>query len=131
MTRTLPGKLGIKPGMKALIVAPPPGYVKLLAPLPEGVTISPLPEGKYAFVQTFAQRPSDVHKFAQTLSRHAAPDALVWLSYPKKTSRQSDLSRDQIRQAMSCRGWRAVSIIAIDEVWSALRFRPAARSASG
>lgn len=32
--------------------------------------------------------------------------------------------RDVIREAMNGVGWRAVSIVAIDEVWSALRFRP-------
>jgi len=30
------------------------------------------------------------------------------------------------RRAMKGTGWRSVSIVAIDEVWSALRFRPTA-----
>jgi hypothetical protein len=29
-----------------------------------------------------------------------------------------------VREAMSGAGWHAVTIVAIDEVWSALRFRP-------
>jgi len=41
-----------------------------------------------------------------------------------------DLSRDLIREAMSGTGWRAVSIVAIDEIWSALRFRPAGQVGS-
>ncbi|HLH05653.1 MAG TPA: hypothetical protein VKW78_00300 [Terriglobales bacterium] len=36
----------------------------------------------------------------------------------------SDLSRDVVAEAMEGMGWRPVSLIAIDEVWSALRFRP-------
>ena len=56
---------------------------------------------------------------------HAARNALAWISDPKKTSKlAANLSRDVIREAMSGEGWRTVSIVAIDEVWSALRFRP-------
>ena len=55
----------------------------------------------------------------------ADPGALVWISYPKKSSRlDSDLSREVVWAAMEETGWRPVSQIAIDEVWSALRFRP-------
>jgi len=118
-------KLGMKPGMQALILAPPPGYLKLLAPLPDGFTISSTAQGTYPFVQVFATRLSEIRKLAGTLSKHAAPNALVWISYPKKTSEvESDLSRDVIREAMSGTGWHTVSIVALDEVWSALRFRP-------
>jgi hypothetical protein len=118
-------KLGINPGMRGLIIAPPPGYLKLLATAADGLTVSASPGGTYPFVQVFATRLSDISKFARSLSKHAAPNALVWISYQKKTSGASgELSRDIIREAMSPTGWRAVSIIAIDETWSALRFRP-------
>jgi hypothetical protein len=124
-------KLGMNPGMRALIIAPPPGYLKLLAPLPDALTVSSRADGMYPFVQIFAMRLSEIRSIAQRLSKHAAPNALVWISYPKKTSRiGGDLSRDVIREAMSGMGWRAVSIIAIDEVWSALRFRPAGQVSS-
>ncbi len=131
MTKPVARKLGMNPGMRALIIAPPPGYLKLLAPLPDGLTVSSRAEGMYPFVQVFATRLAEISTFAKKLPKHAAPNALVWISYPKKTSKvEGDLSRDVIREAMSARGWRAVSIVAIDEVWSALRFRPAGRAGS-
>jgi len=118
-------KLGMNPGMRALIISPPPGYLKLLAPLSDGLTVSSRATGNYAFVQVFATRLSEISRFARRLSKHAAQNALVWISYPKKTSKaKRTLSRDVIREAMRAAGWRAVSIVAIDEVWSALRFRP-------
>ena len=128
MTNPVARKLGMNRGMPALIIAPPQGYLELLAPLPDGVTISSRADGTYRFVQVFATRRSEISRFAKRLAKHAAPNALVWISYPKKTSRtDTDLSRDVIRKAMSEVGWRAVSIVAINEVWSALRFRPAGR----
>ena len=128
MKNPIARKLGMNSGMRALIIAPPPGYLKLLAPLPDGLTVSSRADGTYPFVQVFATRLSEISRVAQRLSKRAAPSALVWISYPKKTSRTGgDLSRDLIREAMRGTGWRAVSIVALDEVWSALRFRPAAK----
>jgi hypothetical protein len=121
-------KLGMNPGMRALIIAPPSGYLKLLTPVSDGLAVSSRVDGMYPFVQVFATRLAEIRAFAKKLPKHAATNALVWISYPKKTSKvEGELSRDVIREAMSDTGWRAVSIVAIDRVWSALRFRPAAQ----
>jgi predicted SnoaL-like aldol condensation-catalyzing enzyme len=118
-------KLGLKPGMRALVVARPRGYLKLLAPLPAGVEISETLAGSHQFVQFFAAKRSEIEKFRERVLESAAPGALVWISYPKKTSgMDSDLSREEVWAAMEGTGWRPVTQIAIDEVWSALRFRP-------
>ena len=120
-------KLGIKPGMRALIVGAPQGYLKLIAPLPEGVAVSDEIAGMHEFVQLFAVRKAEITRAAPLLLKSAAPGALVWITYPKKTSGvESDLSREGVWDAMSATGWRPVTQIAIDEVWSGLRFRPAA-----
>ena len=126
MTKSVARKLGLNPGMRALIIAPPPGYLKMLRPKPAGLTVNSKTGGAFPFVQVFATRLSDISKFAKKLRKYAAPNALVWISYPKQTSKlKGDLSRDVIRETMKGPGWRAVSIVAIDEIWSALRFRPA------
>ena len=120
-------KLGVKPGMTALVVSAPPGYLKQLAPLPEGVQVTETMGGTHPFVQFFAKNKADISKAAPRLLKHAAPGALLWITYPKKTSgMESDLSREEVWAAMKPVGWRPVSLIAIDEVWSAMRFRPAA-----
>ena len=125
-------KLGIKPGMRALVVAAPPACLKLLAPLPEGVTVASVPTGTHPFVLFFATSLAEIGKSVPNLLKHADRGAPVWIAYPKKTSGiESDLSRDLIAEAMSGTGWRPVSIIAIDEVWSALRFRPVSEVKTG
>jgi hypothetical protein len=120
-------KLGLKPDMRVLVVAAPSGYMRLLAPLPEGVTVSERIGGTNDFVQFFATRKSEIEKSAKKLLQSSASGALVWITYPKKTSgMESDLSREEVWAAMEGTGWRPVTQIAIDDVWSALRFRPAA-----
>jgi len=118
-------KLGLKPGMRALVVEAPAGYLKLLEPLPEDVVMSESIGGTHDFVQLFAKRRAEIRKAATRLVNAASPGALVWITYPKKTSGvDSDLSREEVWAAMEGTEWRPVAQIAIDEVWSALRFRP-------
>jgi len=118
-------KLGLKAGMRALVLGAPSGYLDSLAPLPDGVAVSESLGSAHEFVQFFATKKSEITKSAKKLLQSAAPGALVWITYPKKTSRvDSDLSREEVWAAMEGTGWRPVSQIAIDDVWSALRFRP-------
>jgi len=125
-------KPGLKPGMQALVVAAPAGYLKSLAPLPDRVEVSETLADKHDFVQFFATKRSEIEKTAKKLLKSSAPNALVWITYPKKTSGvDSDLSREEVWAAMEGTGWRPVTQIAIDEVWSALRFRPSEDVKSG
>jgi predicted SnoaL-like aldol condensation-catalyzing enzyme len=117
-------KLGLKPGMRALVLGAPSGYMDSLA-LPDRVEVSQTVGSANEFVQFFATKKSEITKSAKKLLQSAAPGALVWITYPKKTSGvDSDLSREAVWAAMEGTGWRPVSQIAIDDVWSALRFRP-------
>ena len=118
-------KLGLKAGMRALVLSAPSGYLDSLAPLPDGVAVSESLGSAHEFVQFFATKKSEIRKSAKKLLQSTAPGALLWVTYPKKTSGvDSDLSREGVWGAMEGTGWRPVSQIAIDDVWSALRFRP-------
>ena len=59
------------------------------------------------------------------------PEPLVWFCYPKKSSKRykTDISRDHGWSPLLDRGWEGVRQVAIDEDWSALRFRPRSRIA--
>ncbi len=73
------------------------------------------------FVKDKAQLESSRPVFYQSLD----PSGLIWVAYPKKTSKtyQSDLSRDDFWQAFQDIGLAPVRQIALDDDWSALRFR--------
>lgn len=119
-------KLGMKPNMNGLVLSPPAGYRELLGSLPEGFQISAKASGTFPFVQMFITRLAETAQCGRMFSKHAASNALAWIAYPKKTSgRETDLSRDSIREKMQLLGWDTVSIVAIDATWAALRFRPA------
>ena len=51
---------------------------------------------------------------------------LLWLAFPKKSSGiATDLTRDHGWDVIHRAGWQGVSLIAVDERWSAMRLRPA------
>lgn len=118
-------KLHIKEGVKACIVNAPPGYVELLAPLPEGASVTGNTNAPYAFMQFFASQRSEIVKSLPAILKRAGENAFVWIAYPKTASGVStDLNRDKVREIVAQFGWHTVSIISVDPVWAALRIRP-------
>ena len=64
-----------------------------------------------------------LQKIADVVVESAVADRLTWVAYPKRGKLETDLNRDSLAAALKKRGVRPVSQIAIDETWSALRFR--------
>ena len=79
----------------------------------------------YAFVIHFVLTPADVHKAAKSIGNNLEPDGVLWMAYPKKTSRnyKTVITRDEGWKEMGELGFEPVSQVSIDEDWSALRFR--------
>jgi hypothetical protein len=50
---------------------------------------------------------------------------LTWVSYPKAGQLGTDLNRDSLAALLEQSGVQPVRQIALDDLWSALRFRPA------
>ena len=121
-------KLGIKPGYALLILDAPDGYRTRLDPLPDGVRIGTvaLPDGPFDLVQVFVRSRADVTRHAGAALAALKPGGLLWFAFPKKSAKvQTDVSRDTGWDALHAAGWEIVSVIAIDNTWSAGRFRPA------
>ena len=58
--------------------------------------------------------------------RSVRPGGPLWIAYPKGTSGvKTDVNRDRLWEALRPTGWRPIRQVALDEVWSAMRFRPA------
>jgi hypothetical protein len=55
----------------------------------------------------------------------AREDRLAWIAYPKAGKLNTDLNRDVLRELVAEQGVQTVRQVAIDDVWSALRIRPA------
>ena len=118
-------KLGIRQGHKVLILNAPEGYMQSLRLLPENTEVTTSAEGTFDFVQSFVYNKADADSHAATAIRALKPGGVLWFSYPKKSSKvETDITRDVGWEAVRSMGLRPVSQVAIDDTWSALRFRP-------
>ena len=84
------------------------------------ITSSARAEGVIVFVRTLA----DVEANAGPVLDAAKSDRIAWLVYPKAGQLDTDLNRDILSQHMLKKGLQGVRQIAINRVWSAMRFRP-------
>ena len=77
------------------------------------------------FWLAFVTRKSEVEKLAPEIARRAKGDAIVWFAYPKGTSKKytCDFNRDTGWASVKKLGFDTVRAVAIDEDWTALRFR--------
>jgi hypothetical protein len=112
---SLAKKLNLKDGMTLRVVGKPKAV-----DLDDVQTTSGKADGVLVFARTIA----DVDKNADPAIEEAKRDGLAWIAYPKAGQLDTDLNRDILWRHLEKRGIQGVRQIAIDEVWSALRFRP-------
>jgi hypothetical protein len=124
----LTNKLRMQPGQRALIMNAPPGYMDELGDLPENIELADEPEGIFDFVHLFVKNVAELEQFGPTAVSAVKHDGLLWISYPKRSSKvETDITRDVGWEAVTQAGLRAVTQVSINDVWSALRFRPVDR----
>ena len=121
-------KLNLKEQNDIVIVNAPESFEREIASL-KGVTVrrSMSDVKQVDFSLTFATKQKDVDSLAKTVGRKAAGDVIVWIAYPKKSSKKytCEFNRDSGWPSMGEAGFEPVRMVAIDEDWSALRFRRA------
>ncbi len=118
--RPLWKKLGFKPGMKVSVLDRPSHYDELLEGRPEGVAFVKVVNDADA-IHLFMVEPEKVEKIAQ-LSKHLPPATMLWVSWPKLSSKLSKgLREDDIRNAAIACGLVDIKVCAVDADWSGLK----------
>ena len=77
------------------------------------------------FGLAFAITQAQLDRASKTLAAASEGDAVIWFAYPKGTSKRytCEFNRDSGWQVIVAAGFESVRMVAIDEDWSALRFR--------
>lgn len=77
------------------------------------------------FAMAFATTQTQVDAFAGQVGAATSGDAVVWIAYPKATSKRyaCEFNRDTGWTSMGAQGFEPVRQVSVDEDWSALRFR--------
>ena len=119
-------KLNLKDQSEILILAAPPSFEPQIQAL-EGVSIirDTSTAKSIDFAVVFVTTRAEVDAAVKRIARKAAGDCVLWFAYPKGTSKRyaSEINRDTGWNSLKAAGFETVRLVAIDQDWSALRFR--------
>ena len=121
-------KLQLKDRKVILVLNAPASFEPELARL-EGVdvkrSLSDVKEVEFSLA--FVTSQAELDAAVKGITSRAKGDAVVWFAYPKGSSKKytSTINRDSGWDSLGSTGFEGVRMIAIDEDWSAVRFRKA------
>lgn len=123
---TIFDKLNLQDHREILVLNAPDDFEAKLKGLRDVRVLRHIGEFKsFVFALTFVTRRAELDRLSTALAAKAAGDALLWFAYPKGTSKKytCDFNRDDGWDVLRKLGFDSVRQVAIDEDWSALRFR--------
>ena len=122
-TTSLCQKLGIKEGRRVLVLDPPVGFVRRLDPLPDGVGVTTKIVSLADVIVVFSSSRAVLGELFPKARHVLAPRGSLWVAWPRKSSGFfTDLDEQLVRAVGLAGGLTDNKIIAVDEIWSALRF---------
>jgi hypothetical protein len=117
-------KLNLKNQDSVVVLNAPSAFESELAAL-SGVSIKRAVTEVCSFVIAFAMTQTQLDSASEKLAKACQGDAVLWIAYPKGTSKKfkCEFNRDSGWSLLGAAGFEPVRQVAIDEDWSALRFR--------
>lgn len=118
----LRSKLGIKPGMRLYLHNAPHSVITDLGDLDDDTTVVNDPF-LANFFHYFISTRTDLYTIAETLQHLHAPSQILWISWPKKSSKmKSEISEQDLRDALLPIGLVDTKVCAINDTYSGLKF---------
>ena len=128
-------RLGLTAGVEVVPWGDAGFLLKLIEPLPEGVTFASddranpwgLSKAKSAprLWLCVTRTAEEVRCAFDRLTTEAHPRVSAWIIHPKQSSRYSvDFNQNDVRDAGLVRGWVDFKVCAVDHDWSGLKFAP-------
>lgn len=117
-------KLKLDKATNAALANPPAGYADSLQPLPEGASLSAKLSSGHDWIQIFVKTQAEFEALLPKTLKAMAEQCTLWISFPKGSSGiQTDLTRDKGWEALSALDLRFVTLVAVDDTWSAIGLR--------
>jgi hypothetical protein len=119
-------KLNLKEQKHILVLNAPESFEQDLKTL-RGVTVQRDLKNidKIEFSLAFITKQKEVDTLGKAIAKKVEADAVIWFAYPKGSSKKykSEINRDSGWKVLGEAGFEPVRMVAIDEDWSAVRFR--------
>jgi hypothetical protein len=119
-------KLNLKEQKQILVLNSPASFEPELKAL-RGVKVQRDIRGvdQIDFSLVFVTKQNEVDTLGRAIAKKAPGDAVVWFAYPKGSSKKykSEINRDSGWKVLGDAGFEPVRMVAIDDDFSAVRFR--------
>ena len=120
--RSVVQKLGLKPGFCIFVDGASAPYDEIVGALPDDVRIAAKLKPPLDMVHVFATIAATLRKKLPACREAIAPDGMVWVSWPKKSSGvATDVTEHVVRDTALSLGLVDIKVCAIDDVWSGLK----------
>jgi hypothetical protein len=118
-------KLNYKEGQVIVCLNAPDSFQKDLQEIGATIVQDEKAVGSVDFAMVFATKQAEVDHYAALLASKLNGDAVLWFCYPKGSSKKykCEFNRDNGWKVLGQFGLEGVRMVAVDEDWSALRFR--------
>lgn len=120
-------KMNLKDHKRMVVLNAPPSFEREIEAL-QGVTVSRSmgTAQEVAFLLAFVTKQKEVSDASRAIAKLSG-DPTVWFAYPKQSSKRyaCEFNRDTGWKEVGTAGYEPVRMVAIDDDWSALRFRRA------
>lgn len=120
MTKTVAQKMGIKEGMRSILINAPESSVKAIELPP--IEIEAELNGQFDYIHLFTITQKDMHKEFSKLKEHLKETGTLWLSWPKSKKLNTDLNIKSVIKIGYDYGLVESKCLSIDHTWSALKF---------
>ena len=115
-------KLGLKDGFYVLTVNAPDDYAKLVAPLPDAVTLSDKVKTDADLIHIFTNSRDEMFGKLAECVRLIKQNGSIWVSWYKKAAKlPTEITEDTVREAAFPLGLVDIKVCAVDEKWSGLK----------
>lgn len=118
---SLANKMNMKPPLSVAVIDRPD---RVDLDFGDGIEVAPDASTADA-VLVFLPSREALERCRSTVADAAMVDRLTWVAYPKGGQLGTDLNRDILWDLLATSGIKPVRQVSIDDVWSAVRWRPA------
>jgi len=120
-------KLNYKGSKRIAVINPEEDFLKAISDeLKDVITDNEIDQRyPYDFMLIFVKTVKEVDYYSPIALHNLTADGVLWFCYPKKSSKKyaSELERDRGWKILNDLGFYGIRMVAVNEDWSAMRFR--------
>ena len=115
-------KIGLKSGMRVLLISPPPNIDEILRGMPVDVLLLNDEDLDLDCILFFVNEVQVFENQLITIKDKIKSNGMIWIAWYKKAAKlPTELNENMVRDTALATGLVDVKVCAIDEIWSGLK----------